>query len=35
MDVPRLGIESEIQVLAYIIATAIQDPSHVMKMPDS
>ena len=26
MEVPRLGIESELQLLAYIMATAIRDP---------
>ena len=29
MEVPRLGIESELQPLAYITATAMPDPSHV------
>ena len=41
MDVPRLGFESELQLLAYTTATATWDPSHVsdlhhssMAMPD-
>ena len=29
MEVPRLGVELELQLLAYTIATARQDPSHV------
>ena len=29
MKVPRLGIESELQLLAYATATAMQDPSHI------
>ena len=29
MKVSRLGIESELQLLAYTIATAVRDPSHV------
>ena len=29
MDVPRLRVESELQLLAYITATATQDLSHV------
>ena len=29
MKVPRLGVKSELQLLAYITATAIWDPSHV------
>ena len=29
MEVPRLGVESELQLPAYTIATAISDPSHV------
>ena len=27
MEVPRLGVESEVQLLAYTTATAMQDPS--------
>ena len=29
MEVPRLGVESELQPLAYTTATIVQDPSHV------
>ena len=29
MEVPRLGVKSEPQLMAYSIATAMQDPSHV------
>ena len=29
MKVPRLGVESELQPLAYTTATATPDPSHV------
>ena len=29
MEVPRLGVESELQLLAYTTATATQDPRHV------
>ena len=29
MEVPRLGVESELQLLAYSIATAMPDPSQV------
>ena len=29
MGVPRLGVETELQFLAYTTATAAQDPSHV------
>ena len=29
MEVPRLGVKSELQLLAYVTATAIQDPSHI------
>ena len=28
MEVPRLGVESELQLPAYITATAMPDPSH-------
>ena len=28
-EVPRLGVKLELQLLAYNIATATQDPSHV------
>ena len=29
MEVPRLGVESELQLPAYITATAMQDPSRI------
>ena len=29
MEVPRLGVESELYLLAYATATAMLDPSHV------
>ena len=29
MEVPRLGVEWELQLLAYTIATGMQDLSHV------
>ena len=29
MEVPRLGLESELQLLAYAIAIATQDLSHI------
>ena len=29
MEVPRLGVESELQLQAYTTATATPDPSHV------
>ena len=28
MEVPRLGVESELEMLAYTTATAMADPSH-------
>ena len=28
MEVPRLGVKSELQLLAYTIATAMQDPGQ-------
>ena len=39
MEVPGLGVESELQLPAYATATATPDPSHVctpqlMAMPD-
>ena len=30
MEVPRLGVESDLQLPAYTTATAMQDPSHVV-----
>ena len=32
MEVPRLGVESKLQVMAYATATATQDTSHVYKL---
>ena len=32
MEVPRLGIKSELQLLAYTTATAMPDPSRVCKL---
>ena len=29
MEVPRLGVKSELQLLAYTTTTATQDPSHI------
>ena len=29
MEVPGLGVELELQLLAYITVTAIRDPSHI------
>ena len=29
MEVPRLGVQSELQLLAYMTATATWDPSHI------
>ena len=29
MEVPRLGVESELRLLAYATATATWDPSHI------
>ena len=29
MEIPRLEVESELQLLACVTATAISDPSHV------
>ena len=29
MEVPRLGVQSELKPVAYTTATAMQDPSHV------
>ena len=35
MDVPRLRVEWELQLLAYTTATATQDPSRVFSLPHS
>ena len=33
MEVPSLGVESELQPLAYATATAMPDPSQVCNLP--
>ena len=35
MKVPRLGAKLELQLLAYTIATATQDPSHICNLHHS
>ena len=35
MEVPRLGVEWELQLLAYATAIATQDPSHVWDLHHS
>ena len=35
MEVPRLRVESELQLLAYATATAMRDPSHVCDLHHS
>ena len=35
MEVPRLGVQSELQLLAYAIATATWDPSNVCELGHS
>jgi len=35
MEVPRLGVESELQLLAYTTATAMQDPSRICNLNHS
>ena len=35
MEVPRLGIELELQLPAYTTATATQDPSHICDLHHS
>ena len=35
MEVPRLGVQSELQLLAYTTATATSDPSHVCNLHHS
>ena len=35
MEVPRLGVESELKLLVYIRATATPDPSHVCNLHQS
>ena len=33
MEVPRLGVEPELQLPAYTTATATQDLSHIYNLP--
>ena len=35
MEVPRLGVESELQLPAYATATAMTDPSHICDLHHS
>ena len=35
MEIPRLGVESKLQLPAYTTATAMQDPSHVCDLHSS
>ena len=35
MEVPRLGVKSELQPLAYATATAMQDLSHICNLHHS
>ena len=35
MEVPRLGVESELQKLTYTTATALRDPSHICDLHHS
>ena len=35
MEVPRLGVESELQLLSYATATTMPDPSHVFNLHHS
>ena len=35
MEIPRLGVESELQPLSYAIATATWDPSHICDLHHS
>ena len=35
MEVPKLGVESELQLLAYTTVTAIQDLSHICHLHHS
>ena len=35
MDIPRLGVELELQLLAYATATAMQDPSCICDLHHS
>ena len=35
MEIPRLGVESELQLLAYTTATTMPDPSHICSLHHS
>ena len=35
MNIPRLGVQSELQLLTYTTATPTRDPSHIRDLPDS
>ena len=35
MEIPRLGVELEVQLLAYTKATATPDPSHICDLHPS
>ena len=35
MEVPRLGVQLELQLLAYTTATAMPDPSHIWDLRHS
>ena len=35
MEIPRLGVESELQLLAYAAATAMRDPSCISDLHHS
>ena len=35
MEVPRLGIDRELQLLSYATATAMPDPSHICALHHS
>ena len=35
VEVPRLGVQSELQLLAYATATATRDPSHICNLHHS
>ena len=35
MEIPRLGVKSELQLSAYTTATAMQDPSHICHLHHS
>ena len=35
MEVPRLGVESQLQLLAYATAMAMTDPNHIFDLHHS